>query len=367
MTGSPWGGSEELWSQAALCLAKKGHSIDASVHHWPRRAAALDHLQAAGIHVHARKQHGIFRPFLKRLGLNGEQLLAKRWLGRVRPDFALVSSGSMVDAPWWLEAIQALGIPNAVIVHTVGEGQWPRDDECLQLRNNYQRAAAVFFVSRGNWNLAERMLGYDMANAKIVRNPYNVNYHVQCPFPAQAEPFRIACVARLDLVAKGQDLLLELFRMDKWRSRNLRLSLYGDGSNRESLRAQAQRYGLEAISFCGYCDSVEEIWRRHQLLVLPSRFEGLPLALVEAMLCARPVVVTDVAGNAELVDDNETGFVAAAPTVAALDEALERAWQRRADWRAMGLEAARRIRKQIPANPAELFADEIECLLKTRP
>ena len=328
---------------------------------------ALDQLQTAGIRVHARKKHGILRPLLQRLGQNGERVLAKRWLDRVRPDFALVSSGSMVDAPWWLEAIQELGIPNAVVVQAVWEGQWPHDDECLQLQRNYQRAAAVFFVSRGNRLLAERMLGCDIANAKVIRNPFNVDYNIQCPFPLQVEPVRIACVARLEPAAKGQDLLLELMRMDKWKSRGIQLSFYGNGNNKESLRAQAQRHELDGISFCGHCDNVADIWKDHQLLILPSRFEGLPLALVEAMLCARPVVVTDVAGNAELVDDNETGFVAATPTVAALDEALERAWQRRADWEAMGLEASRRIRKYIPPNPAELFADEVERLLKRGP
>ena len=57
--------------------------------------------------------------------------------------------------------------------------------------------------------------------------------------------------------------------------------------------------------------------------MLPSRFEGLPLALVEAMLCPRPAVVTNVAGNTEVIEDGETGFVAAAPTAGHLDEAME--------------------------------------------
>ena len=65
------------------------------------------------------------------------------------------------------------------------------------------------------------------------------------------------------------------------------------------------------------------------MLVMPSRFEGLPLAIVEAMLCARPVVATDVAGHAEVVEDGVTGFLADAPTVGAIAAALERCWVRR--------------------------------------
>lgn len=57
---------------------------------------------------------------------------------------------------------------------------------------------------------------------------------------------------------------------------------------------------------------------------MPSRFEGLPLAMVEAMLCARPVVATDVAGHAEIIEDGVTGFLADAPTAGSMAAALER-------------------------------------------
>ena len=47
---------------------------------------------------------------------------------------------------------------------------------------------------------------------------------------------------------------------------------------------------------------VEEIWASNHVLVMPSRAEGFPLAIVEAMLCARPVLASDVAGNSEIVE-----------------------------------------------------------------
>ena len=67
------------------------------------------------------------------------------------------------------------------------------------------------------------------------------------------------------------------------------------------------------------------------MLVLPSRYEGLPLALVESMWCSRPAVVTEVAGNTEVCVDNETGLVVPVPTVPLLADTLERAWERRED------------------------------------
>jgi glycosyltransferase involved in cell wall biosynthesis len=68
------------------------------------------------------------------------------------------------------------------------------------------------------------------------------------------------------------------------------------------------------------------MWNYHDILVIPSRHEGLPIAAVEAMMCHRPVLATDVGGNAEVIRDGETGFIAESPSLAALDRALERVW-----------------------------------------
>ena len=67
----------------------------------------------------------------------------------------------------------------------------------------------------------------------------------------------------------------------------------------------------------------------------------MPLSVVEAMLCGRPCIVTDVAGNRELIRDNVNGFLAKAPTVELLDEAMNRAWENRHRLREMGEAAAR--------------------------
>jgi glycogen synthase len=103
--------------------------------------------------------------------------------------------------------------------------------------------------------------------------------------------------------------------------------------------------------------AVASIWDTRHGLLLPSRAEGLPLVVVEAMMSGRVPIVTDVAGNGELIDDNETGFLAAAPTEDSLDEAMERAWQRRSGWRAIGEAAARDVRRKVPPDPPSVFAD----------
>ena len=87
--------------------------------------------------------------------------------------------------------------------------------------------------------------------------------------------------------------------------------------------------------------------------------EGNALSLIEAMICGRVPITTDVGRAAELIDDNRSGFVAPAATARLIDEVLERAWQRRHDWQAMGQEAARAIRQRHSLKPGEDFADRI--------
>ena len=92
---------------------------------------------------------------------------------------------------------------------------------------------------------------------------------------------------------------------------------------------------------------------------MPSRVEGMPLAMVEAMLCGRPVIATDVAGHSEIIEDGATGFLAKAATVDAFRSALEQAWQRRSDLQRMGKLAAQRIRQLVPNDPIEVFSEKI--------
>jgi glycosyltransferase involved in cell wall biosynthesis len=206
-----------------------------------------------------------------------------------------------------------------------------------------------------------------LPRATVVRNPFNVRYDaaddLPWPPPAADGVIRMACVGRLDSVSKGQDILFEVLRREKWRARPLRVSLFGRGTQERILRALRERYRLDGVEFAGHVADIEQVWKTHHALVLPSREEGLPLAAVEAMLCARPCVVTGVAGNAEIVSDGVTGFVAASADVCALDAAMERAWERRAEWESMGRAAARRIRELVPPDPVADFARQVEALL----
>ena len=92
---------------------------------------------------------------------------------------------------------------------------------------------------------------------------------------------------------------------------------------------------------------------------MASSGEGKPLALAEAMLCGRPAVVTDVGGNAELVNDSVTGFVAQSATLAGVRDALERSWVRRNSWAEMGARAHDLVARALDPPPGNVVADAI--------
>jgi glycosyltransferase involved in cell wall biosynthesis len=84
--------------------------------------------------------------------------------------------------------------------------------------------------------------------------------------------------------------------------------------------------------------------------------------MVEAMLCSRPIVATDIAGHAEIVEDGVTGFLADAPTPRAMAAALERFWARRTEAEEIGKAGHRRIQQLVPPDPVRVFAENLKAL-----
>jgi glycosyltransferase involved in cell wall biosynthesis len=257
-------------------------------------------------------------------------------------------------------------LPFITIGQANWEGRWLADEDARRHRIALAKALRCYFVSNANMRLAEKHLGAELRNGEVVWNPFNVDYDISLPWPESAE-LRLACVARLDPRAKGQDLLLEALARPEWAERNWYLNFYGEGQMKHTLRLLVERLGLsQRVGFAGH-RSVREIWTTNQVLVMPSRFEGMPLAMVEAMLCARPVVATDVAGHADIIEDGVNGFLADAPTALHLATTLERLWADRTRLEDIGKEGNLRIRRLVPHDPAHVFAEKIKSHLSTPP
>ncbi|WP_046731518.1 glycosyltransferase [Streptomyces humi] len=150
------------------------------------------------------------------------------------------------------------------------------------------------------------------------------------PAPATERPAAaplVVCVGRL-CRQKGQDVLVRAWPEVLRRVPRARLVLVGDGPDRDALR----RLAPASVEFAGAVTDVRPWYRAADLVVLPSRWEGMALAPLEAMACGRPVLVTDVDGAREslppghrapcLVPPGRPGPLAGAVTGLLLDPEL---------------------------------------------
>lgn len=354
-----WGGSEELWSGAARVLAERGHKVACFKTTLDESHPTVRRLKSLSCAVRNLRRLPLPEPLLKYAHML--RLLAH--LTARRPDLVLVSQGDNYDGLHFGHLCRKLKIPYTLVSQKATDHFWPRDKTRRRKRDVFEGAARCFFVSEHNRRLTEDQYGAALTNASVVRNPYLVSTDGPLPWPGREdECLRLACVARLYLLDKGQDVLLRVLAREKWRGRRLHVSFFGRGVNREGLESLAARLGVQSVSFEGQTDDVAGIWRDYHALVLPSRAEGLPLALVEAMMCGRPAVVTNVGGNAEVVEDGVNGFLAAAPVEDSLDAALERMWARKRELEELGRLASARIRGLFPPDPARDFADALLAL-----
>lgn len=365
--GTPWGGSEELWAAAAVAVAEQGHQVTVLKPNISMNNPRVKRLRELGARVRDLSRMLFVPHRLYQFVASTSHAVAvahrvasvARAVAFSKYDLIVISQGGNLDGVQFANVCRKLKRPYVLISQKAGDMYWPVDARRERMRAVYTEALECYFVSEHNRRLTEEQIGADLPNAAVVRNPFLVPWERRTDWPDESNGLRLACVGRFYPPEKGQDLLIRVLARQKWRERPLSVTLFGNGSNRTGLEQMAAYHGLTSLSFGGFTDDVAAIWNDHHGLILPSRCEGLPLVLVEAMLCGRVPIVTDVAGNSEVMRDNVTGFLAAAATEDALDEAMERAWQRRGEFRAIGNAAADEIRTLVPPDPGQFLGERL--------
>jgi len=363
----PWGGSEELWSGAAARLAGEGHRVTASVWDHSPEPAVLGSLRAGGVLVHKRHERRIQRNRLQQAWatvLQGAPPMVRsnelELLQGTKADLVVFSVGYQL-CPKFLRMSKVLRDRRqayAVVVQLVIEGLPMNDDMTQAYLDAYEGAARVWFVSEQNRQATERELGYVFTRASIVHNPVDTTTEVLDPPPTEGG-WSLAMVGALSPHHKGQDLVIALLARPKWRERPLQVSFFGQGASRATLERAVRVHDLRNVAFRGHVPDKAAIWSTHHAALFASRMEGRSLALQEAMAHGRMVISTDVGGARDLITDGIDGYLISAPTVDALDEALERAWQAREQWAAMGLRAHERLLGWVPSDPLGYFANAV--------
>jgi glycosyltransferase involved in cell wall biosynthesis len=145
---------------------------------------------------------------------------------------------------------------------------------------------------------------------RIVRNGVDTE-HFSPATDRLERPFTFAYSGRL-ITLKGLDTLIAAFAMVRRKVPDARLVLAGSGNSAYwGERAREAGLGTDAIEFLGHVpyDKMPGHLREADALVLPSRSESMPYAVLEAMSCGLPVVATRVGGIPEIIDNGRNGLL----------------------------------------------------------
>lgn len=157
----------------------------------------------------------------------------------------------------------------------------------------------------------------DERKIRVIPNPINVEFvrekaSERNPFEGEEDKVRIVAVGRLEY-QKGFDILLRAFRLVADKFPNAILTIVGKGSRAGELKTLARKLKMDdRVRFLDWVDNPYPFLKNADVFVLPSRFEGFPNVLLEALACGTKVVAADCpTGPREILgEDEKLGWLA---------------------------------------------------------
>nr|WP_255216528.1 glycosyltransferase family 4 protein [Pseudenhygromyxa sp. WMMC2535] len=310
------GGAQVHVFELARGLMAAGHVVAVFV---GGRGAFIDQLRAVGVPVWPLPS--LIREIDPRADL---RVLAelRAALRAFAPD--LVSTHS-TKAGWVGRVVaRAMGVPVVVTAHgwllTPGALEpWQRV-AWLAERSLAPLSAAVIAVSNYDRAIALEHRVVPADKLRVVHNALPERGGEQQLADPQRAPPKIIAVARLQ---EPKDPLTLIAALAELREQAWTCELIGDGPMQSEVEAAVAAAGLgERVRLLGARDDVPERLAQAQIFVLPTRREGFPISILEAMRAGLPVVASDVGGIAEAVLDGRTGALVPAADAGALARAL---------------------------------------------
>ena len=121
---------------------------------------------------------------------------------------------------------------------------------------------------------------------------------------------KIISVGRLE-EQKGYDILIDVWNIVSKKYPDWILEIYGEGSERENLQNKINKLGLEkSFLLKGATKDIQDKYLESSIYVMSSRYEGMPMVLLEAMACGLPIVSFNCpCGPKDIIKDKEDGFL----------------------------------------------------------
>ncbi len=260
----------------------------------------------------------------------------RRWLAQDRPDVVqTMLFHANVIGTW---AARSAGVAACVGGLRVAE----RKPQRLWLeRLAVRRMNAVVCVSDSVRQFATAAFGAALPAVHVIGNAID-HAAVDAVQPVDWTTFGWAADASVLLYVgrlhpqKGVDMLASLLEPLLARHPDMRCLIVGDGALRDSLQKVADRVGPARLQLAGWRADALSLVKACRLVVLPSRYEGMPNVVLEAMACGKPVAVSRVEGVVELLDEAAGAQTCPAGDATALSELLDRLWINRQEAEKLG-------------------------------
>jgi glycosyltransferase involved in cell wall biosynthesis len=285
--------------------------------------------------------------------------ILRRVFRQVAPDIVHMNLASTRSCRSAMGACFSLRLPVVLVDHLPVPGLRLRG-QLLQRMITGLSAARVSVGLRSS-QLVESIIGLPTGAVLTVHN--GVPPPDAQPPPPLEGVLRVAAIGRL-VRQKGVDVLLRAMVEVP----QVRLTIAGTGALESDLRRIVTQLGLDhRVDFVGWVDAAS-IFRQVDAVALPSRNEGLPLVLLEAMHVGLPVIATWVGSVAEAIEDGKTGLLVPPEDPLALARALNHLAEFPTHRKRLGAAARRRAQQDFsPAAMANGYDTIYSAVLSTAP
>jgi mannose/cellobiose epimerase-like protein (N-acyl-D-glucosamine 2-epimerase family)/glycosyltransferase involved in cell wall biosynthesis len=250
---------------------------------------------------------------------------------QLKPDLAhhVALSSAVVGS------LAAIGLPIVCLNAMTGLGTMFTDDAAkvriarpvlrMALRALLDRSRAAVLVQNEDDRVVIERLGVDPARIALITGS-GVDVEALVPAPEPPGPMTMAFVGRL-VASKGIRTVLAAHERLGQRGRDIRLLIVGlpDPANPTSIPPQEiEAWTRRAnVKHLGFIADIAALWACAHIAVLPSHREGLPLSLLEAAACGRPLVATDVPGCREIARADVNALLVPLEDAEALADAID--------------------------------------------
>jgi glycosyltransferase involved in cell wall biosynthesis len=315
------GGVEEYALTIAIAAMQMGCEVHAAFPQTPETESLVEDFTQQGVQYHPLQHYSAQAGIIGRIRNAVLRLAqANALFIEVRPNVAMVNLASPVQSLDQLLVCGVFNIPTVVVFHSI-----PFRFAFSRLKLKLYAWARTrnqqwITVSQNNRKLLCQSFQLPEQQIRCIYNGVKLEPPLEEDLSILRDRLRqelglpqtsqlVITVGRLDL-EKGYGDLIPIIPEIVRAFPEVRFVWVGEGEHRDALMAQVRDHGVEdKVLFLGYRRDVPRLLRAADLFVFPTHFEGMPLALLEAMAHHVPVVASDIESIMEIVEHRQQGLL----------------------------------------------------------